>query len=83
MHWSLPPVALVLSALDVEWDVIEQEYLLSNTAYAGSVDISSLRFYLSVIEENYGSMENYLRDEMALDENDFITLREKYTISAN
>ncbi|TWH56038.1 hypothetical protein DesLBE_0225 [Desulfitobacterium sp. LBE] len=77
MHWSLPPVALVLSALDVEWDVIEQEYLLSNTAYAGSVDISSLRFYLSVIEENY------LRDEMALDENDFITLREKYTISAN
>ncbi|WP_144674875.1 tyrosine-protein phosphatase [Desulfitobacterium sp. LBE] len=61
----------------MEWDVIEQEYLLSNTAYAGSVDISSLRFYLSVIEENY------LRDEMALDENDFITLREKYTISAN
>lgn len=72
-------IALILCALDVEWDVIEQEYLLSNIAIAGSVDISSLRHYRDIIEETYGSMENYLKVEMELDENRILTLREKYT----
>ena len=72
-------VALILSALDVGWDVIEQEYLLSNVSDAGSVDISLLRFYKSIIEENYGSIEKYLEVEMGLDENDIAALREKYT----
>jgi protein-tyrosine phosphatase len=72
--------ALILSALDVEWSIIEQEYLLSNTAFPGSVNISSLRHYKSVIETNYGSIEKYLETEMNLDENDLIVLREKYTI---
>jgi protein-tyrosine phosphatase len=71
--------ALILSALDVEWKVIEKEYLLSNTVFPESVDISSLRYYKSVIEKNYGSMEKYLETEMKLDENDLIILREKYT----
>jgi len=71
--------ALILSALDVEWKVIEQEYLLSNVVYPGSVDISSLRYYKNVIEKNYGSMEKYLETEMKLDENDLMALREKYT----
>jgi protein-tyrosine phosphatase len=72
-------VALIFSALDVEWKVIEREYLLSNTAYPGSVDVSSLRYYKSVIEKNYGSIEKYLETELNLDENDLIALREKYT----
>ena len=72
-------VALIFSALEVEWNVIEREYLLSNTAIPGSVDISSLRYYKSVIEKNYRSMRNYLEVAMNLDENDLITLREKYT----
>jgi len=71
--------ALILSALDVEWKVIEKEYLLSNTAYPGSVDISSLRHYKSVIEKNYGSIAEYLAVAMNLGENDIIALREKYT----
>jgi protein-tyrosine phosphatase len=71
--------ALILSALDVAWNVIEQEYLLSNIAYPGSTDISSLRYYKSVIEKDYGSMEKYLEAEMNLDENDLMALREKYT----
>ena len=71
--------ALILSALDVEWKVIEKEYLLSNTAYPGSVDISSLRYYKSVIEKNYGSIEKYLKTAMNLDDNDILALREKYT----
>lgn len=74
-------VALILSALDVEWDIIEQEYLLSNKSYAEGVDISSLRHFKSVIEENYGSIKNYLEVEINLNENDFISLREKYTIT--
>lgn len=71
-------IALILSALDVEWDVIEQEYLLSNIAIPGSVDISSLRYYRSVLEEKYGSMDSYLRTEMGLDGNSLMVLREKY-----
>jgi protein-tyrosine phosphatase len=71
--------ALIFSALDVAWSVIEYEYLLSNTPYPGSVDISSLRYYKSVIEKNYGSIEKYLETEMELDENDLMALREKYT----
>ena len=72
-------VTLILSALDVEWNVIEQEYLLSNVANPGSVDISSLRYYKSVIEKKYGSMEKYLEAEMNLDKNDRLTLSKKYT----
>jgi protein-tyrosine phosphatase len=71
--------ALIFSALDVAWSVIEHEYLLSNTPYPGSVDISSLRYYKSVIEKNYGSIEKYLETEMKLDENALEALREKYT----
>ena len=71
--------ALILNALDVEWNVIEQEYLLSNIAYSGSVHISSIRHYKSVIEKNYGSIEKYLEAAMNLDQNDFRTLRDKYT----
>ena len=71
--------ALILSALDVEWKVIEQEYLLSNTAIPGSVDISSLRYYKSMIEKNYRSIEKYLEAEMNLDSNNLKILREKYT----
>ena len=71
--------ALIFSALDVEWSVIEQEYLLTNTVYPGSVDLSSIRYYKSVIEKNYGSMEKYLEVEMNLDENDLMALSEKYT----
>jgi len=54
-------------------------YLLTNTVYPGSVDISSTRYYKSVIEKNYGSMEKYLEGEMNLDENDLLALSEKYT----
>jgi protein-tyrosine phosphatase len=72
-------VALILSALDVAWSVIEYEYLLSNTTLPGSVDISTLRYYKSVIETNYGSIEKYLEVEMNLDENELMALREKYT----
>lgn len=71
--------ALILSALGVEWDIIEQEYLLSNIALEGSVDVSSLRHYRAVIEENYGSIQAYLETAMELDEHDLLTLREKYT----
>ena len=71
--------ALILSALEVEWKVIEQEYLLSNIAFPGSVDISSLRHYKNVIEKNYGSIQRYLEAEMKLDGNDLFALREKYT----
>lgn len=73
-------VTLILSALGAEWDVIEQEYLLSGSAGSGSMDIYSLRYYRSVIEKNYGSMEKYLESEMDLDEKDIIALREKYTL---
>ena len=72
-------VALILYALDVEWKVIEQEYLLSNIALPESVDIFSLRYYKSVVEKNYGSIDKYLEIEMNLDENTLIKLREKYT----
>jgi len=72
-------VALIFSALDVEWNVIEQEYLLSNVALPGSTNISSIRFYKSLIEQNYGSIEKYLETEMQLDENDLKELSEKYT----
>jgi len=71
--------ALILSALDVDWKVIEKEYLLSNTAFPGSVAISSLRYYKSVIEKSYGSIAKYLAIAMNLGENDIITLQEKYT----
>ena len=72
-------VALILYALDVEWKVIEQEYLLSNIALPESVDIFSLRYYKSVVEKNYGSIDKYLEIEMNLDENALTALREKYT----
>ena len=72
-------VSLILSALDVEWHVIEQEYLLSNAANPGSVTISSLRYYKSVIEKNYGSIGKYLEAEMIPDKNDLKTLSKKYT----
>lgn len=75
-------VTLILSALDVQWEAIEREYLLSNTAYPGSVSVSSLKFYKKVIEENYGSIESYLKAEMNLDGNALTALREKYTVSA-
>lgn len=71
--------ALILYALDVEWAVIEQEYLLSNHAIAGSVDVSSLRHYRGTVEDAYGSMENYLEVEMGLDAKRLHALREKYT----
>jgi len=71
--------ALILSALEVEWKVIEQEYLLSNIAFPGSVDISSLRHYKNVIEKNYGSIQRYLEAEMKMNENVLAILREKYT----
>ena len=73
-------VALILSALDVEWAVIEQDYLLSNASNAGSVNISSLRYYKNVIEEKYGSLEIYLEAEMNLRESELTALKEKYTI---
>lgn len=72
--------ALILYALGVEWEVTEEEYLLSNTALAGSVDITSLRHYRGVVEDVYGSMENYLKAEMGLTESDLLTLREMYTV---
>ena len=74
-------ITLILSALDVGWDSVEQEYLLSNVAIAGSVEVSSLRLYREIIEKNYGSMENYLKEEMGLNENRLLTLRGKYTTS--
>lgn len=67
-------VTLILSALHVERNDIEPEYSLS----AGA-DVSSLQFYMCVIEDNYGSMENYLRTEIGLSDDDMMTLREKYT----
>jgi protein-tyrosine phosphatase len=70
---------LILCALGVAWEDIEREYLLSGKNGEG-MNISSLRFYKSVIEEKYGNIEKYLAIEMNLDENDFAVLREKYTV---
>lgn len=72
-------VTLILSALDVEWEVIENEYLLSNEIYAGSVNISSLRYFKSVIEKSYGSIKKYLEIEIDLNEDDLEVLKQKYT----
>lgn len=69
-------VTLILSALQVDWDDIEREYLLSSGA-----DISSLQYYKSVVEENFGSMENYLKTVIKLSDDDIVLLKEKYTTS--
>lgn len=73
-------VTLILSALGVSWSDIEQEYMLSDTALPGSVALSSIRHYRSVIEDHYGSMEHYLSTEMELDAAKLATLQKLYTI---
>lgn len=72
-------ITLILYALGFDWDEIEREYLLSNAVYAGSVDISWLRYYRNIIIQKYGSMEKYLETEIGLDDNNLRILRKKYS----
>lgn len=70
--------SLFLLALGLEWNQIEEEYLLSNLAYPNSVRISSHNYFKDAVEENYGTIDNYLREAIKLDDDKLASLRMKY-----
>lgn len=57
----------------------DDEELLRGVAMLKAVDGFYLERYFKAIDDNYGSMEHYLREAMELGESELNTLREKYT----
>lgn len=76
-------ITLILSALQVDWEQIEEEYLLSNLYAAGSVNLANLRYYRELINANYGNIDSYLAVEMGLNAEALKILAEKYTLAGS
>jgi protein-tyrosine phosphatase len=88
--------ALLLTALGVSHETVVQDYLLSNEYYHSTsimrglppdvaevltgVDRRYLEAAFAAIERQYGSLDNYFKDQLGLSQQDITQLRDKYLL---